>query len=109
MEEFGDGVESVTKVEWKENPKQRVEAEDDRAPFDEQGNGSKAIGRAHHADQVMAGDVRSDDAAADHPPRQLVAGQEVVALGFGPAPRRIEPHAEDRDHVEDENAQVEGG
>src|SRR5262249_23800962 len=55
----------------------------------------------------MAGDVCSDDAPADHPPRELVAGQKIGALGARPAPRPVEADPQHRQHVEDEDAQVE--
>jgi hypothetical protein len=58
---------------------------------------------------VVARDIRRHDRPADHPPRKLVAGEEIIALGLRPAPRGDEADAEHREHVEDEDAEVEGG
>src|SRR5438045_3378740 len=73
VKELGHGVEAVAEVKRQENPEQCVEADEDRAPFGDHRDKAAVVGRAHRADQVMAGDVGRDDAAADDPPGELVA------------------------------------
>src|SRR5258706_15583355 len=81
LQKFRHRVETVAQIKRKEDPEQRIEADNDCAPFD--GNGHKAafVSHAHRADQMMAADVRCNDAAANHPPRKFITGEKVIALG----------------------------
>ena len=58
---------------------------------------------------MVARDVRGDNAAADHPPGELVAGQEVVALGGGRSTRGAEAQPQHENDVDGEDADVEAG
>ena len=99
LEELRHGVEAVAKIEGQEYPQQRVEAEEYRAPFDGHGDEASGIGRAHDADEMVARYIGRHDAAADHPPRQFVAGQKIIALGGLALASGVHAHAHHDDDV----------
>src|SRR5262245_41700860 len=103
LQKLGHGVKTVAEVERQKDPEQRVEADENRAPLDAHGHEAASVRGADDADEMVAADVGRDDAAADHPPGQLVAGQEIVALA-GPRPAgSIDTQGHDPNEVADEN------
>ena len=109
VEELGHGVEAVAEVEGQEYPQQGEKAGKHGGPGDVHRREAQEVGRAHDAHEMVARYVRGDNAAADHPPGQLVAGQEVVALGGGGSTRRAETQPQHEGDVDGKDADVEAG
>ncbi len=104
LQELRHRVEAVAEIEWQEHPEQSIEADQNGAPFDGHGREPILVSRSDDSDEVVAGDIGRDDAPADHPPRELVARQEVVAF------RRLGlERGDDADADHDEDVQREDG
>jgi hypothetical protein len=72
-------VETVAQVVREKDPQERIETDQDRPPLDGHGHEAVLIGDAHHPDEVVTADVRRDNAAAHHPPRQFLPAEKILA------------------------------
>src|SRR6185369_5259226 len=106
LEELWHGVETVTQVIRQEHPKQCVEPDDDRPPHDQHRGEATVVSRAHDSYEMVAADVGGNNAAANHPPGELVTREKVVTLGFAAAPRGQHSDHQHRQQISHEDGDV---
>jgi hypothetical protein len=57
------------------------------AGYNERRSEAGVVRRSHDTDEMLATNVGGNNAAADHPPRELVARKKVILLGRAATPR----------------------
>jgi hypothetical protein len=106
FEELGHRVKAVPDVERQEDPEQGIQPEHDGGPFAGRQNKPAPVGGSGLRDELMAAEVRGNDAAPDEPPWQLVARKEVVALAAPGLARGVHPERNHHDHIQHEDADI---